>query len=204
MGNGQCEMRIANWHQDQPNAAVRSQANAIRAGPTDKDCPCARSGHNRSTPSSAMNPFGGSEKKSSHTRRWRLNLSADLVLVLICLMAGLALAAWRAKVRMEGAQSRARTDALAVSAALELQLHEVATTAELLAALGNQTPGATSGFQRVVREVLTTPPASSYLEWAPRGIVSEMFPPAGNERTVGFNYLRDPLRRNRANAGTQM
>ena len=88
-----------------------------------------------------MNPFEGSKTSSS---LWSLDgfvrRPAPIVL-LFCLLLGSVAVLWRTQMRATDARSRARTEALAVSAGIELQLSQTIAAAETLGALAKYNGG---------------------------------------------------------------
>ena len=114
------------------------------------------------------------------------------ILVLLCLVLGLAAVAWRAKAHGDAARARARIEALARGAALESEFNQATTAAEVLGALVKQSGGVPPGFQGSAVELIASHPGLSSLELAPGGVVGDIAPRAGRERRIGFNVLKDP------------
>ena len=126
-----------------------------------------------------------------------------LILFVLCLVLGLAAVAWRAKARADAGRVQARTAAQARGAAVELQLSQALTAAEVLGALAKQSGGGISNFQTVALELLASRPGLASLELQPGGVVSDIVPRAGNERAVGYNVLKDTAHRPGAYATIQ-
>jgi sensor domain CHASE-containing protein len=120
-------------------------------------------------------------------------------LFFFCVVVGLGVVAWRAKMRAESAHAIARTEARARGASLELQFSQASSAAEVLGALARQGRGGLTNFQRVATELLTAHPGLTSLELQPGGVVSDVVPRAGHERAVGFNVLKDAGQRAGAN-----
>jgi sensor domain CHASE-containing protein len=120
-------------------------------------------------------------------------------LLFFCVVTGLGLVAWRAKVRAETARAIARVEARARGASLELQFSQASSAAEMFGALARQGRGGLTNFQRVATELLTAHPGLASLELQPGGVVSDIVPRAGHERAVGFNVLKDAGQRVGAN-----
>ena len=114
------------------------------------------------------------------------------ILVLLCLVLGLAAVAWRAKAHGDAARARARIEALTRGAALESEFNQATTAAEVLGALVKQSGGVPPGFQGSAVELIASHPGLSSLELAPGGVVGDIAPRAGRERRIGFNVLKDP------------
>ena len=60
-----------------------------------------------------------------------------------------------------------------------------------LAALVQLTDGAPKRFNEVARELLDYFPGVSHISLSPGGVISEVYPLQGNEKSVGFNQLQD-------------
>ena len=120
-------------------------------------------------------------------------------LFFFCVVVGLGVVTWRAKMRAESARAIARTEARARGASLELQFSQASTAAEVLGTLARQGRGGLTNFQRVATELLTAHPGLASLELQPGGVVSDIVPRAGHERAVGFNVLKDAGQRIGAN-----
>jgi sensor domain CHASE-containing protein/HPt (histidine-containing phosphotransfer) domain-containing protein len=126
-----------------------------------------------------------------------------LILFVLCLGLGLAAVGWRAKARAEAGRAHARTAAEARGAAVELQLSQAWTAAEVLGALARQSGGGISNFQTVALELLASRPGLASLELQPGGVVGDIVPRAGHERALGFNVLKDAAHRPGAYAAIQ-
>jgi sensor domain CHASE-containing protein/HPt (histidine-containing phosphotransfer) domain-containing protein len=126
-----------------------------------------------------------------------------LILFVLCLGLGLAAVGWRAKARAEAGRAHARTAAEARGAAVELQLSQAWTAAEVLGALARQSGGGISNFQTVALELLASRPGLASLELQPGGVVGDIVPRSGHERALGFNVLKDAAHRPGAYAAIQ-
>ncbi|MGO8928993.1 MAG: CHASE domain-containing protein [Limisphaerales bacterium] len=133
----------------------------------------------------------------------RFAARSALILFLLCLVLGLAAVVWRAKARADAGRVHARSAAQARGTAVELELSQAFTAAEVLGALARQSGGGISNFQTVALELLASRPGLASLELQPGGIVSDIVPRAGHERTVGFNVLQDAAHRPGAYAAIQ-
>ena len=138
------------------------------------------------------NPFLDSQAGPRPRRPGRFAARPALVVFLLCLVLGLPIVGWRAKQRADNARGRARAEALARSAALELQFNQVLSAAEVLGALARQSGGTIPNFQKAAAEVLTAHRGLASLELQPGGVVSDIVPRAGNERALGLNVLKHP------------
>jgi sensor domain CHASE-containing protein len=112
---------------------------------------------------------------------------------------GMGAVAWRAKGRIETARAVARTEALATGGSIEVQLSQASTAAEVLGMLAKQGRGGLTNFQKVATELLAAHSGLASLELQPGGVVSDIVPRAGHERTIGFNVLKDAAQRVGAN-----
>ena len=128
------------------------------------------------------------------------SLRARLPVIVVfasCLMMGLGAVAWRARTRAETDRRIARTEARACAASIELQLNNAPAAAEILGALARQ-PRFTN-FQTVATELLATYPSLASLQLEPGGVVTDIVPRVGHERTLGINVLKDAGQRVTAN-----
>jgi len=124
------------------------------------------------------------------------------ILFVLCLVLGLTVVVWRAKARADAERVHARTAAQARGTIVELQLGQALTAAEVLGALAKQNRGI-SNFQTIALELLASRPGLASLELQPGGVVSDIAPRAGHERTIGFNVLTDAEHRPGAYAAIQ-
>ena len=156
------------------------------------------------TPSPSLpNPFLDAQADTRSPMSGRFAARPALVVFLLCLVLGAATVAWRAKMRADDARAQASIEAQARGAALELQLNQVVSAAEVLGALARQSGGAIPNFQKAAAELLAARPGLTSLESQPGGIVNDIVPRAGNERGLGFNVLKDPAYQSGANAAIQ-
>lgn len=58
--------------------------------------------------------------------------------------------------------------------------------------------GSRIGFHEYAPEILATTPGVSNIQLAPNGIITDIYPLAGNERAIGHNILKDDRRRDEA------
>jgi sensor domain CHASE-containing protein len=149
------------------------------------------------------NPFLDSQVSSRPPLPGRFAARPALVVFLVCLVLGLVTVAWRAKTRRDDAHARARVEAAARGAALELQFGQALSAADVLGVLARQCGGAIPNFQKVAAELLAARPGVNSLELQPKGVISDIVPRAGNERAIGFNVLTHPVYRPGAEATIQ-
>ena len=149
-----------------------------------------------------MNPFAAFQTVSKPLVA-RFAARPVLILFVLCLVPGLAAVVWRAKARADAGRAHARIAAQARGAAVELQLNQALTAAEVLGALARQSGGGISNFQTVALELLAARPGLASLELQPGGVVSDIVPRGGHERAIGFNVLKDAAHRPGAYAAIQ-
>jgi sensor domain CHASE-containing protein len=123
---------------------------------------------------------------------------------IVCLLAGIAIVAWRAQTRSTTAKARARLEAAVCLNALESQLRQGIDAVEILGTLAKQNGGNLSSFQQLAAEVLAAHPAVATLEMQPNGVVVDVVPRTGNEKLIGFNAITDPVQGPGAYAATQV
>lgn len=58
--------------------------------------------------------------------------------------------------------------------------------------------GSRDDFNRYAPEILATTPGVSNIQLAPRGVITDIYPIAGNERAIGHDILKDDRRREEA------
>ncbi|MCF8184490.1 MAG: diguanylate cyclase [Polynucleobacter sp.] len=92
-------------------------------------------------------------------------------------------------------QHRARVAALASdnARALEVGIERALSATYALAAMVRQGNGTVANFDTVASEMLGFYPGVSVLGLSPGGIVRQLVPRAGNEKSIGFDQLRDPV-----------
>jgi sensor domain CHASE-containing protein/HPt (histidine-containing phosphotransfer) domain-containing protein len=149
-----------------------------------------------------MNPFAAFQTVSKPLVA-RFAARPVLILFVLCLVLGLAAVVWRAKAGADAGRAHARIAAQARGAAVELQLNQALTAAEVLGSLARQSGGGISNFQTVALELLASRPGLASLELQPGGVVSDVVPRAGHERAIGFNVLKDAAHRPGAYAAIQ-
>ena len=135
------------------------------------------------------NPFMNAEAGPRAQRPSRFAVQPALAAFLVCLVVGLTFVAWRAKARADAARARADLEILARGSAVELQLSQVVSAAEVLGALAKQHGGPIPEFQKVAAELLAALPGLASLELQQGGVVSDIVPRAPNARVIGLNLL---------------
>lgn len=121
-------------------------------------------------------------------------LASTLVVFMICTLLAAALLWFSEQSRIE--QERSRVSNLAGEYALALQMHiENALSATYaMATMVELNHGEISEFETAASALRSFYPGIAALELAPRGVVTYVFPLAGNEKAVGHNLLTDPER----------
>ena len=126
-----------------------------------------------------------------------------LTVFLCCLLLGAAGVTWRTIARADNARARVRTEARAQALALEAQFNQAIAAAEVLGALARQSGGGIPNFRQVASELHASRPGLATLELQPGGVVSDIVPPAGFERAIGFNVFAHPTYQAGAQAALQ-
>ena len=98
-------------------------------------------------------------------------------------------------VRARKQESRQTVSQIAASAAhsLEHQLFSSLSSTSALAAILRQN-GRIDNFDLLAAEMIKAYGGISALQLVPDGVITQVYPLAGNEKAVGFDILRDPLR----------
>lgn len=126
-----------------------------------------------------------------------------LTVFLCCVLLGAAGVTWRTIARADNARARVRTEARAQALALEAQFNQAIAAAEVLGALARQSGGGIPNFRQVASELHASRPGLATLELQPGGVVSDIVPPAGFERAIGFNVFTHPTYQPGAQAALQ-
>jgi len=77
--------------------------------------------------------------------------------------------------------------------ALESNIEQALSATYTLAALVRQGKGEISNFEEVAGHLLRYYPGVSSLALSPGGVIRHAVPLAGNEKTIGFDQLKDPV-----------
>jgi diguanylate cyclase (GGDEF)-like protein/PAS domain S-box-containing protein len=120
-------------------------------------------------------------------RQWMLALSAFLITATLG-------AVWVSRSeQQERAEAKARAADLAADHAQSLQrgMERALSATYALAAMVRQGQGNLPGFESVATEMLPFYPGIAALGLAPGGVIRHVVPLAGNEKSIGFNQLRD-------------
>ena len=124
-------------------------------------------------------------------------LSHPLVVALVVFM--VAIVATGALVwKLE--QRSLQTERLRIAALASDQAHAIQTTMERalsatysIAAMVRQSKGTVPDFEGVANEMLPWYPGVAILGLSPGGVIQRVAPLAGNEKSIGFNQLKDPV-----------
>jgi sensor domain CHASE-containing protein len=127
----------------------------------------------------------------SSTARSGLNLKL-LWIFAVCLLGGVALSVLHANKKAEDRRSLVRAETRARATALEMELNSALGAADVLGALVRQGGGRLPNFQSIAGELIASHPGVGSLTLEPAGVVSDIAPRSGNERTIGVNVLNDP------------
>ncbi|MEN9398142.1 MAG: hypothetical protein RLZ81_2672, partial [Pseudomonadota bacterium] len=99
---------------------------------------------------------------------------------------------WRSELN-DRAEARARAGDLAADHAQALQrgIERALSATYAIAALVRQGHGELSNFEAVATEMLPFYPGIAALGLSPGGVIQQVVPLAGNEKSIGFNQLQD-------------
>lgn len=126
----------------------------------------------------------------------RLNREALWALLVFSLFTGIGAVLARELVRVRKQECRQTVAQIAANAAhsLERQLFRSLSATNALAAILRQ-KGRIENFDSLAAEMISVYGGISALQLVPDGVITQVYPLAGNEKAVGFNILRDPRRR---------
>ena len=117
--------------------------------------------------------------------------------VLVFLLAGVA-AAWVVRQaehrRLQEQRAHLSVQAEDQAHAIQRNIERALSATYALAALVRQGQGGIANFDATARALLPFYPGAASLQLAPRGIVQQIVPLAGNEKAIGHNLLQDPSR----------
>ncbi len=132
------------------------------------------------------------EPRLSPLREVHIRLIGAAVFLATALAA--ALLVWGMEQRREQAQ-RAHIESLVADRAhaIEATVEQTLSSTYALSAMVHQAGGEFSNFQGVADEMLRLYPGASILGLSPGGVIRHVAPLAGNERSIGFNQLKDPV-----------
>ncbi|WP_367846270.1 EAL domain-containing protein [Rhodoferax sp. WC2427] len=96
---------------------------------------------------------------------------------------------------------RARVDSIVADRAHAIQsmVERALSSTYALSAMVHQAGGQFSNFEGVASEMLPMYPGVTILGLSPGGVVRQLVPLAGNEASLGFNQLKDPVQGKEAN-----
>ncbi len=118
-----------------------------------------------------------------------------VIAFLVCLVIGGAIA--RGILRHSAAAARAEAHGLAAewAANLEVEMSRSISVLDVLATMVRQADGGIGPFQTLVPHFITNYPAVVALEMQKDGIITDIYPRAGNEAAIGVNLFEDPVNR---------
>lgn len=122
--------------------------------------------------------------------------SFALIIFVLCLLLS-AIVVWNVE-QNQRHNDRADVADIAQNHAFLLRdsLHQVLTLNYSMAALVRVGQGDTKAFDAAARELLPYFDSVSHISLSPNGIITQVYPLAGNENSIGFNQFEDPLQRN--------
>ncbi len=124
-------------------------------------------------------------------------LVALCVFLVTAALAG-ALVAYSEQQGLSHARNRAADLAADHAQTLQRGLEHDLSATYAIAAMVRQGRGVVADFEAVATELLPFYPGIAALGLAPGGIISRMVPLAGNEKSIGFNQLRDVIQNKEA------
>jgi diguanylate cyclase (GGDEF)-like protein/PAS domain S-box-containing protein len=115
------------------------------------------------------------------------------VCVVCCVLSALLL--WKLdQSRVEAARTRAQVEAAEQANSVESALARSLSATYSLGALLSQGGGQIRDFDAIAAQLLPYYPGVQSLQIAPRGVVRQIYPLAGNEKAIGHDLLGDPAR----------
>jgi len=120
------------------------------------------------------------------------------VFTVVGLFLGLILGYWVLQLQFEKARGAARDFGCRQAQNLSQRLNEAMGATYGLASLVRRGSGSVENFDTEASELMNKFPLARVLELAPKGVVTQVFPLAGNEAIVGHDLLRDKERNREA------
>ncbi|WP_241426208.1 sensor histidine kinase [Geobacter benzoatilyticus] len=126
----------------------------------------------------------------------RLNRAAQWALLVFFIFMGIGALFAGERLRAQKQERRQTVSQIAANAArsLERQLFRSLSATNALAAILRQN-GRIENFDALAAGMINVYGGIDALQLVPGGVISQVYPLAGNERAVGFNILGDPARR---------
>lgn len=126
----------------------------------------------------------------------RLNRAAQWALLVFFIFIGIGTLFAGERLRAQKQERRQTVSQIAANAArsLERQLFRSLSATNALAAILRQN-GRIENFDALAAGMIKVYGGIDALQLVPGGVISQVYPMAGNERAVGFNILGDPARR---------
>lgn len=120
------------------------------------------------------------------------------IFTVVGLFLGLTLGYWVLQLQFERTREAARELGYRQGQNLSQRLNETMGAAYGLASLVRQGSASVENFDAEASELMHKFPMARVLELAPKGVVTQVFPLAGNEAVVGHDLLRDKERNREA------
>ncbi len=123
------------------------------------------------------------------------------VTVFLAALLAVALVVWKLEERSQAAE-RLRIASLAGdhAHAIQTNMERALSSVYSIAAMVRQSDGLAPDFEGVAAEMLPWYPGVTVLGLSPGGIIQRVAPLKGNEKSIGFNQLRDPVQGREARA----
>lgn len=129
----------------------------------------------------------------TRNKMWQVGIFTVVGLIL-----GLTLSYWVVQLQLERARAATRDFAYQHAQSLSQRLNEAMGAAYVLASLVRRGSDSVENFDTEASELMNKFPLARVLELAPRGVVTQVFPLAGNEAIIGHDLLRDKERNREA------
>ncbi len=102
-------------------------------------------------------------------------------------------------------QERARVTGMVTDHAhgIQTRIERALSSTQALAAMVRQNKGSINNFDEIAGDMLSLYPGASVLGLSPGGVVRYVAPKAGNERSIGFDQLNDPVQRKEAHSALE-
>jgi sensor domain CHASE-containing protein len=141
-----------------------------------------------------------------HHRRISRLIHSWVVAVIVFMVAacGSVLLVWNMEQRRLQSE-RARVDSIVADRvhAIQSTIERALSSTYALSALVHQAGGEFSNFESVAGEMLRLYPGVTVLGLSPGGVIRQVAPLVGNERSIGFNQLADPVQGEEARRAKQ-
>jgi len=150
-----------------------------------------------------MNPFKHAQTDSGSSLDGQFAGRLTLIVSLLAFVAGMGTVGWWTYRKGQRARADARLEAQVRIHAVDRQLSQVLEAVQTLAALTRQSGGTVPNFQRLGSDLLAVWPSLAWLDVEPGGVVADIVPRVGHDRSLGLNALKDPAQQAGAQEAAQ-